>query len=691
MIRPFSALAIGLCVSQFASAGIAAPPPRIEVFRHLLLGGQPYSSWHRVDLDGLPPHEFAALLNDSGRSLVVARFVAGQVHVLASHRLVDNNEQLVVVEGIDGPDRLALVGDARVRIFSGASAEVVTEFALTPAWQPGAVAIADVDADGDLELLRTDADSTGLEVRELASGLVLWNLPLGLPYQLKLAQLDDDPALEVVVSAGFEGLVRDGVAGASEWQYAGGFGEVLVGDVDGDGLDEVVGLQQFTGVVYDSQPYAPVAEFAWDNFGYTTPLLFDADGNGRDDLWTSRPHASGAAAVAHSVPAAELVASVSVPASSLYTLQPGRFGGDDGLQLLWAGTGLSSVPPTGLTDVASGRSLLELPPWGQLPRSVALVGVDRLVAAGSVDQGDPAVPMVQLWDLAGQRATAGLHPADLYTSDAGFPDVWTMAAGQLDGDAAPEVVVAGSSGVGSWATALDGATLLPQWHYLSEPFDYTEARSIAVGSGQVALGVRDGSGSRLRSLDAVTGSEQWSSISMPAMELTGVHAGDLDQDGNGDITLLADNGTWSYAADGSFGWSLPLAALKWHAVPGAAELLTMDWSGMVQRRSVPDGTVLDDWQLSETSGYDITLLAPVGDGYLLAAHNAGKLVLVDASTGALTDTGLEANTVADHPWAIGPTRHRTEQQLVLATGFGVTELRVLSPEHVFGGSSGGFE
>ena len=89
-----------------------------------------------------------------------------------------------------------------------------------------AAAIGDIDNDGALELLTLQMPGIGgLVAHDLATGQVKWARPDLGGVDLIVAQLDADPALEIVIANWhLPGLVLDGATQATEWTYSEGFG-----------------------------------------------------------------------------------------------------------------------------------------------------------------------------------------------------------------------------------------------------------------------------------------------------------------------------------------------------------------------------------------------------------------------------------------------------------------------------------
>jgi hypothetical protein len=185
------------------------------------------------------------------------------------------------------------------------------------------------------------------------------------------------------------------------------------------------------------------------------------------------------------------------------------------------------------------------------------------------------------------------------------------------------------------------------------------------------------------------GGLRWTTLAVNPATPVGIVSGDLDGDGEVEIGLLAETGLWSYDRNGEFNWSMQLA----HALHG------VDWANHeyfgVGRTGV--GVLLDlekravAAELTLSSGGHGSMV-PIEPGWFLARLQNGSTELVQPRTGTRIDTGVSTSAgIENMPWAMLPTRHPAEFRLLLATGYGFDELRVLGSDHVFGGSAGGFE
>ncbi|MEO7064870.1 MAG: VCBS repeat-containing protein [Dokdonella sp.] len=144
-----------------------------------------------------------------------------------------------------------------------------------------AAAIGDVDADGNDDLLLLTQDH--LYAYAMATGQPEWNYAVSGATDLALAQLDADPALEIILGGISPGLVLDGATRATDWQYVDGFGvKLATGALSAGGGTQWVGAEgwsQFT--VFRAMPWSPLwSGTASQDIGAIATA--DLDNNGHD-------------------------------------------------------------------------------------------------------------------------------------------------------------------------------------------------------------------------------------------------------------------------------------------------------------------------------------------------------------------------------------------------------------------------
>ena len=209
-------------------------------------GGLALGAWNGLSVAQTWAYPFAAA-------------ISGSVSCLASADADHDGKREIfyacenVIVKLDGVERreVARFGDELEAL--GGPATLVT-------WS--AMKAADIDGDGQSELVCLGSQSsTGwlyvLDARTLA---IKWKISqTSLGSSLAIGNVDTDPALEIITSGGY---VHDGVTKVNQWTYGATFGfTVDTGDVDGDGVDEIVGAIDWTAVkIYKATLRAPVYE-----------------------------------------------------------------------------------------------------------------------------------------------------------------------------------------------------------------------------------------------------------------------------------------------------------------------------------------------------------------------------------------------------------------------------------------------
>jgi hypothetical protein len=148
--------------------------------------------------------------------------------------------------------------------------------------------IADLDANGTQELVclntrtdyqyETDGRIVVLNPITLAE---IWSTPeFSVGTTMAIGNVDNDAALEIVTA---NGLVLDGGTHQIEWTYGQPFGDVIdTGDMDGDGIEEIVGMANFTGVrAYSAVLQSPLWGYPTSSWDLDTIVLADVNADGR--------------------------------------------------------------------------------------------------------------------------------------------------------------------------------------------------------------------------------------------------------------------------------------------------------------------------------------------------------------------------------------------------------------------------
>jgi hypothetical protein len=144
---------------------------------------------------------------------------------------------------------------------------------------------ADLDGNGTAELacLASDMYSAVARIAVLNPTTLaeLWSTPeMELGYDMAVGNVDGDAALELVTSGGY---VFDGASHQNQWAYSQPFGNAVeVGDMDADGVDEIVAVSSGIVRAYSAVYRSPLWEYAPSPyFGPYSLTVADANGDGR--------------------------------------------------------------------------------------------------------------------------------------------------------------------------------------------------------------------------------------------------------------------------------------------------------------------------------------------------------------------------------------------------------------------------
>jgi hypothetical protein len=184
----------------------------------------------------------------------------------------------------DGRVRIVVAGTTSLSVYDGATHSEIAAFSAPTAFQEN-LAVADIDNDGILDAIT--CDFSNLYVYELLLGTVRTKFGFGCD-DIAIGQTDSDPQLEIALAGNTSGgFLLDGVSLAVDWADPRGFGDlVCLGDFDADGLDEVAAQAPVSGGLRVQDPVSNT--LLWESLsGYVTALAAsDVDAEpGAELLW----------------------------------------------------------------------------------------------------------------------------------------------------------------------------------------------------------------------------------------------------------------------------------------------------------------------------------------------------------------------------------------------------------------------
>jgi hypothetical protein len=193
----------------------------------------------------------------------------------------DSVRAVMAMPGDEATRIVLVLADGRLQRLGGWPLGEIGSFAIESGAR--AARIADIDADGALELLVLTSSS--LDAYSLNDGQLEWS-DARVAIDIEVAQLDADAALEIITSKGdwTPGEVLDGVTRQVQWSYANGFGRYLAaGRLGLNGTSQFVGVREWNSfAIYGGTPLAQLWQVNVNDSDAVT--VADLDGDNRDEI-----------------------------------------------------------------------------------------------------------------------------------------------------------------------------------------------------------------------------------------------------------------------------------------------------------------------------------------------------------------------------------------------------------------------
>ncbi len=580
----------------------------------------------------------------------------------------------------EGQSHLVTVGrDGTARVYTGRSLVEQRQFSTTGF--VSSATIGDVDADGRDELIVLS--QSAVTTYDLATGQIEQSYPAEQFFDVTLAQLDADPALEIVLT-GWSTRVVDGATYATEWSDSSLAGERTIAGRFGPAGDvQWASASTNTFTVLGSAPWA----IRWS--GYVESLV---------NSLAAIPQKSGNDSIA-----VAYMSGLDVYDSQQQSL----------LYRLPSFTGPVNSVASGDVD-ADGRDeiVLALPPY--YPDSPGVIVADAadgsiestfnvnttpylLTAVGDVD-GDGRLEivaatrgyygMLEVFDLASgrslwRRTVSSLMGGPSFGSPVG------LALASRSGHPGLDIVLAGGR-----VLVVDAIRRETRF-FTAAPYPFVFKDLVAVDYDQdgtddfvLASGFSNSSTSVIRVLSGHDGSPLWTSVEMgsafmPIRQVLNV-GGDAVQPRRQLVAVMSDSLRFYDVQTGLLDWVLPIDADRAVYVPeGAqgAEIATFKQNGEIVFHSLV--TRLPTRQFTLPS--PLRALQPLGGGLdrMVAAADS-RLVLLEGATGSVTVSSEQLTPLSENPVVL-TTVQRSDAvwQTVLGSAVGVHQHRIVLDDAIF--------
>jgi hypothetical protein len=477
------------------------------------------------------------------------------------------------------------------------------------------IAVGNVDGDAALEVVAIT--STKFYVFNAATLALKWTGPYG-GHTVAIGDLDGDGKNEIIIGAASEGHVLDGYTQTYKWGYFGGFGpSMAVGDVDNDGKAEIIGGT----AVYSGT--ATVKIINGDTMTTSTisaraeaVAVGDANNDGQNELIVGPDQWGNIEG--YNVAGTRLW-SINNPSWGTVGIAVGDPDGDGQNEVVW----LSSDPGVFVGN-ANTQKLESTPDDFDGPFRIAVADLN----------GDGRLEMVVTSALANRGYYIGVGSA--YVLDyathrvigklpiPNYLGISQMAIGQVDGDAAKEIVLLASDYQGQQVLVFDGVTFALKWSSGAPP---------CCNSSQptgTALIVRDLDGDGIDEIIYATsenrvqvldGASPFIEYTTPALDspIHDMAIADIDGDGVLDLAVATQNGAYIFkTSDWSQRAYIPLTSRVDRTIAAAPGHFGVSLSGN-GITTYSGSTLAQEWSCNSDNATTDLAFAMLGGQWRLAA------------------------------------------------------------------------
>ncbi|PLS77133.1 MAG: hypothetical protein CYG59_25380 [Chloroflexi bacterium] len=438
----------------------------------------------------------------------------------------------------------------QVHIYDGATFAQVGQLTLDPTQEITDLAVANVDDVAGSELVILLADATlvynahTLELKWAATGKG--------GTQLGLANIDGGGRREIVVN-GVPARVLNAAAKTEKWSYADGFGRhMTVGNVDDDAYAEIVYTARSSSDDYLYVFDGDTRLTKWrvgPSFNLSNVVAVgDTDRDGVKEVVTGSGQ-WGSISGYHGSTGAPLW-SMKNPENGVFGLTVGDPDNDGNNEIIWS----SGLDDSGKDALLIGDRHMQAIEWRSDdldgPLHVAAGDLDRdgrmeLVVVSTTTDTGYGDGIVRVYDAASRRLKWSTR-----TSPQPWLEIHQVSVGQLDDDAALEIVVGGAEQYEARIQVYDGKTHAIEWESpalapignVIREIQLEVANVDADAQAEIITGFVDG---HVQIIDGKTKTVQWDSgaLDSPIRDLS---IGQLDRDGPRELAVATSYGAYVF-------------------------------------------------------------------------------------------------------------------------------------------------